>query len=93
MGESPSANQEGASGSVLTQFHRLWCPHFTLCARDNSEVAWNYQLHRLIREINYIILLVFAWCQEGCPLQSFVVWCSLLCDGFSIHFICFKKIK
>ncbi len=70
-----------ALAQYLHSFERLWCPHFTLCARDNWEVPWNYQLHRLIMVINSLTLLVFV-CGVGraapsSPLFFGVLFCVM----------------
>jgi hypothetical protein len=68
----------------MGSFDRLWCYHFTICARDHRCVMWNYQLLSLISLTNQHcwpssvprdvpsthIICFFSLCNGFCPFLS-----------------------
>jgi hypothetical protein len=68
----------------MGSFDRLWCCHFTICARDHRCVMWNYPLLSLISLTNQHswpssvprdvpsthIICFFSLCNGFCPFLS-----------------------
>jgi hypothetical protein len=41
-----------AKVELMAAFGEVWCPHYTLSAKDNHRIRWTYQLPKLINLID-----------------------------------------